>query len=269
MKMNCRQLKWIAVGCGVLALAVGAWGQAAADQNQAPAPAEKVTASSIVSKCLALYYGATSISGKIDHTVEAMGKSQTISTVLFAEKPSKLYLLQTRTAPDPQTWLVTSDGDRFSYQEPAGVALSNNPNERLVEPVVDFKQRHQTISDIFQATSSSIGDVSDPLVMVIGWPGAQKALLKRWSTLTLKGQTDVSGKIQYTVGGTYSQKDITGEVGTYQMVIDQDGNLISYEIDHYYTAGTDSQKPILIRNVWTCGLTLNQPIDETHFKVKL
>lgn len=238
--------------------------QGTATQSQA-----SPTAGELVSKCLARYFGAKTISGTIIHTVQAMGKSQAITTTIIAERPSKLFLQQVRTDPEAKSWLVTSDGQRFTYPEPAGIVLSSNSAGRLVEPVIDLKKHAQTVNEILQASSSSIGDVSDPLLMVLGWTGAQKALLSRWKTLKIERVDMLDGKRAYTVGGLYVNPAAGGETGQYHMVIDEDGNLLASELDVYFQpSGDPKATPVLVKQLWKCTIAIDGKVDEAKFTVK-
>src|SRR5580693_1615024 len=78
----------------------------------------------VISTMLARYNGLTSLTGIIKLTVQAKAPtgtaSEVVDTVLQYQIPNKLYVRQDRTAPHPQTWIVSSDGTRFSYNYPEG-----------------------------------------------------------------------------------------------------------------------------------------------------
>lgn len=231
------------------------------------------TAKQLVEKMLNRYYDAKTLTGDIKLTVATNAGSASMSTKLQFEKPAKLYILQQKLVanPDPDQpsrWLVTSDGNMFSYSVPNDKFYSA-PGLRLVEPVVNTRA-NVTLDYrlIYKAAAKSLGDRSMPLDIAIAF---NKDLLYRrnqWATMSVTGQKDFGGKTAYLVSGDY--RDYLGAqvTGKYQMAITEDGDLLQYAEDTHIAVGEGANtQTVEVTNTWDVSLKVNAPVDQALFKV--
>jgi hypothetical protein len=237
-------------------------------------PYQEPTAKDLIQKMLAVYHGAKTLTGTVQLTVTAEGAgSATLNTNLQFERPAKLYLFQKKQAqnPDPEQpsqWLVTSDGEKFSYQIPND-RYPSAPGLRLVEPVVNPRVNvNHTIGSIYAASSKSIGDRSMPLDIAIAERNDLVYRRGQWMTYGNSGSKDIRGKTGYIVGGKFRMYASGPETGTYQMVITSDGELLQY-VEKVNVATSQDQNPnyVTVVSQWDVDLKINGAVNAALFKV--
>ncbi len=199
-------------------------------------PAQDVNPAQVISKMLAYYHGATSMSGKIKMTQSILNRVAVIDTTFQFEAPAKIYISQIMTAPfGSEKWLVTGDGVGFSYTPPRFQGDSRTQN-RLYEPVqlipaaprnkneapmptpppLDFRQ-------IYGIVGKSIGDRTLPLDVAFA-RNEDLAFLKKQIVTMNHGAAESAGGVACAV--------ITGKWRDIQMV-DSAGNIIQNDNGTY------------------------------------
>src|SRR5262249_23627988 len=99
----------------------------AAAQDSAP------TAASVLSKMIAHYHEAKTIKGTCQTHLVLGAKTLDIENTLQIERPLKVYL---RQSAQDRTYVLTSDGRRFSYNKPlTNPDIDAHPTARLMEDV--------------------------------------------------------------------------------------------------------------------------------------
>jgi hypothetical protein len=220
------------------------------------------TAGEVVSNLLTRYNAAVSVVGNIKFVQSYKGVSVTTDTALQYEKPSKLYAKQVRPGEDP--WLVTSDGQLFSYSAPLLGGFQKG--KRLIERV-DQLGKLLTVREIYGASLARILDRSAPMEIAIGRLEDLRLIRNQWASMQLgepdpKGNKVVTGKWREDGGSTPS--------GTYEMLVSPEGDLLRYTIKEMRGfRGPDGKQipPDLLVSDWQVTLKIDAPVDPALFSV--
>jgi hypothetical protein len=219
--------------------------------------------SALVSRMIAYYYDARTLSGSIVLTQRTEKNQVQIVTKLQFEKPNRFYLHQRLNAAYGQRdWLVTSDGNSFTYDPPRGVE-----GTRLMESCwqngIMFSHRN-----IYQAVVDSIGDRSCPLDLIIGRKEDLEFRRLQWATLDKLGEAKVGDVDATVVGGKYRDYGRAPVSGTYEMYIDASGQLRRY-IERETVAVKVNRQDVIqqVESVWDVSIVKDGPVDQGLFKV--
>lgn len=228
------------------------------------------TAKVLIEKMLARYHAAKTLTGQVKLTVSAQGGSASLNSTIQYERPAKFYLYQQKVSgtPDPESpskWLVTSDGNLFSYNVPNDKFLAA-PGVRLLEPVVNARARTQhTIATIYGAAGKSLGDRSMPLDVAIGGREDLTFRIGQWATREVVGTKEIGGKSAYLVAGDYRAYSGSPVLGKFQMAITAEGDLLQYvEEQHVGVEGRDAVK---VHSQWDVQFAVDGKVDPALFKV--
>jgi hypothetical protein len=239
----------------------------------ASAAPQEPTAKDLIQKMLGRYYAAKTLVGKIRLTVSTETGSASLDTVLQYERPAKLYIKQQKSVanPDPEvpsTWLVTSDGNTFSYQVPND-RYAASPGLRLVEPVHNQRVNvTQDIGSIYAASSKSIGDRSTPLDIAISARSDLAYRRDQWMNYRIQGTQQMRGKNAYLVVGDFREYAGALKSGTYRMAITADGELLQYaEEIHVAVEAGHNPKSVRVMSVWDVDLQIDGKVDPALFRV--
>ncbi len=220
---------------------------------------------------LARYHAAKTLTGTIKLTVSTKEGSAALDTTLQYERPNKLYIFQRKRVanPDPESpsqWLVTSDGNMFSYNVPND-RFHAAPTLRLVEPVNNQRVKiEHDIASIYHAASKSIGDRSMPLDVAIAGKDDLLYRVGQWASRALQGTKEIAGKTAFLVGGDFRPYNGTDVIGTYQMAITADGELLNYmEKQHVGVEGRPN--PVEVISNWEVRLQIDGQVNQGLFKV--
>jgi len=235
-----------------------------APQSIAPAQEPEVKKPGvIVSELLGRYNSAVTIKGGIKFTQSYKGASVVTETTLQFEKPSKLFAKQVRTGEVP--WLVTSDGNLFSYSAPPLADVQRT--KRLIEPV-DQLGKLLTIRDIYGAGLSRILDRSAPLEIAIGRIEDLKLIRNQWASMELLEGGD--GKGNRLIVGKWREDAGSTPAGNYEMVITPAGDLIRYTVKEMRGFTGPDGKPMapdLLVSDWQVALQIDATVDPALFTV--
>lgn len=223
------------------------------------------SASALVSRMLAHYSSAQSLTGTIRFTQSAQNTSVGIETVLQVERPSRLYIRQVLRSNEPAAWLVVSDGKQFSYNTPNNLPGSENL-PRLVEQV---SQNGTTLDSraIYKAGATSIGDRSAPLDIAIGHPDDLKSLTFQWATLEYRGRRKLGDEEVDVIGGRWRPYGEAPASGQFEMYILPTGELRRYAILESVSPQGANGTVFEVRSVWDVRITANGKPDPALFRV--
>lgn len=251
-----------------VAATLGIWGIGWSAQDQrAPgqaAPAELPRASDLVSKCLARYSDCKTMTGTIRMVQQAGETRVAIETVLQYEKPSKLYVMQTKYAGESWKWAITSNGEQFSYNAPLELP-PHDPRIRLVEPVKSGN-KVLDVRDIFAVGSSTLGDAGFPLVAVLGTPPAVRRALDEWAGMQTTDRTRVGEQDAYVIVGQWRDGAKAQPTGRFRLVIGTEGDLFSYEKEETVSFHPDLA-PMVVRTEWSVRVQPNGTVNPALFRV--
>ena len=215
------------------------------------------------------------MTGSIRMTQAAMGMKITIDTNLQFETPSKLYLNQVKSEPNPRRWLVTSDGKHFSYNLPNSqrdsVLHENNPNERLVEAVSGGTVQ-QSVQDIYKATANSIGDRSPVLDVAISSIEDLRFLKNQWATISYGGREKIGEEDCYVIKGKWREYGDAQPSGEYAMFVTDEFAFRRFALRVTLSVSDSNGRstgPTELTTVWDANLKVNGAVDPALFKVIL
>lgn len=233
-----------------------------AGAQAAPTPAQ------LISDVFAKYHAAQKISGQIVLTQSIGQQSGALVTTLQLERPGKLYIRQVRQTANPVQWLVTCDGNTFSYDEPLPAELRK---QRLVENlrVWDAKAKKfnpLTLKDAYAAAVKSLGDRSAPLDIAIARVEDLRAMRLQWSKLKYEGLVDRGDQKAHLVTGDWHEYGDAPATGTFRMVISEGRELLQYAVAEPVSVSGVVQTVV---STWNVNLKLDGEVDQSLFKVIL
>ena len=214
----------------------------------------------VISMMLARYNRLTSLTGNIKLLVQAKASTgsvgEEVDTVVQYQCPNKLYVRQDRGAPYSKTWVVSSDGARFSYNYPEGQGR-HSVSSRLIEPVKDLDCAH-----IYAAASLSLGDRSAPLGIAISWTDELKRIAANWPTHNLAGEVEFEGLKVWKVIGKFTEMPNGPKVGDYYLIISKQGDLLEYGTQKKIATPlannrVDTDHPTVLTQTWQVHLEPN------------
>jgi len=254
----------------ILAFSLTLLGQAAPAQNPA---------AQLVSKMLAYYSNAPTMTGTITLTASD-GKGQVqVVTHLQYQRPSKLYIRQEKEGRDPLQWLTVSDGKLFSYDSPANLP---GRQHRLIESVYQLianeftsdgsaVHRDYNVGEIYSVVAeASLGDRSVPLDIAIGRVEHLNHDVLTWMTVESGGKATLNGTDVNVINGKWREygnqvSDPQYAPGTYEMLITDGGKLVRYTIKR--KVGPKESGGVLLTEAWDVDLTVNGKPDPNLFRL--
>jgi len=232
------------------------------------------TAAELLGLVIERYHNARTISGTIVNTQSADGvRPLTINTSFQFRRPAHLFIQQ--TTPDarrlpPGKWIITSDGDEFSYSRPFNPAEPDNPLLRISEKVIVRGEILQ-VGDILLAARTGLGDRQCPILdIVCSNTDALKFLRGTWKSMTEAPEQVFKGQKCRVIEGQYAANPALLPTGTYKIFISQGFDLVHYEITEKFGAlDPDSKRQMEISYTlaWDANLTINGPVQEKLFTV--
>lgn len=217
----------------------------------------------LVSQMLAHYNNAKTLVGTIRMVQTAGNKQAIVTTELQAEWPAKLYLKQElKTSYGGDTWLVTSNGEVFSYDPPNGVE-----GKRLLEPVF-YGQGTHDVRTIYAAVVRSIYDRSTPLDIVIGRKEDLRYRNYQWANVSVQGESQIGEDKVTLVGGKWREYGSAPASGTYSMAIDAQFRLRRFTIQERVGVNAGGQQVVQeVETTWEVNVTKDGPVKPELFKV--
>ncbi len=243
--------------------------------SQAATPAQVQSPSSLITKMFAKYAGAETMLGKIRLTQTAGQASVTIDTEVQYAKPAKLYIKQSKSGSQPKMWLVTSDGNQFSYDRPEGLPVGINPprfveNVHVKDEVIDLKVQRDirlTNQDIYVAARKSLGDRNLALDVVIGRTDDLRELAGQWAKFGNYGKVKINDVQVNKIGGDYIGIYGQPASGTFELYITDDGDLIRYVTRQKMKFPEATQETFEIVSTWDSVLLVNAKVNPQFFEV--
>ncbi len=222
------------------------------------------TAGEVVSQMLSRYSKAVSAVGTIQFTQSFKTASVTIATQLQYEKPSKVYLRQTKVGRSEKDFLLTSDGKVFTYNAPEAAASGERPVYRFAEPV-EANGKLLDVKAIYLAGVATMIDRSAPLDIIVSRREDLLFLRDQWVGLTLA--VDPKG---YRITGKWREN--AGQIvsGTIAMTISKEYDLLAYRIEEkreFRVASGQSLPADILVSDWKVDVKVDAPCDPALFTV--
>jgi len=222
----------------------------------------KLSASQIMSRVFSRYAAAQSAVGSIKMTQSAQNVSINIETELQFDRPSKLYLHQSRNGSRPGQWLVCSDGKEFSYDRPEG----GFGKPRYVELVTQGGVE-QKIGDFYMAAEKSLGEMNAMLDIAISQPSRLRRLMAQWATLTYQGKVALNGVDVQKITGEYRDDPKLAPSGKFEIYVNDAGDFVRYVVNERFMFPSRSKEPIDITTVWDSNIKLGAKTEPALYRV--
>ncbi len=236
----------------------------------------KVSASGLIGKMFAKYATAETLLAKIRLTQSTTGASVTIDTDFQSEKPSKLYIRQTKGGQEPRSWLVTSDGVLFSYDNPNGKSGGFFGADRFMENVhvqdsVDGlnirRDIFQTNKEIYVAARKSLGDRNAVMDILIGRSDDLRVLANQWFQFGMQGKTKINDVEVYKIIGGYIGPAGNTVSGSFELYIKEDGEFVRYVTKEKMTFTQVTQQTFEVVSTWDASILVNAKVNASLFTV--
>jgi len=234
----------------------------ATTQGQAQVSQEKPTASQLLTKVLSRYSTATSVSGNIVMTQSAQGQTINVVTKLQYERPGKIFLAQQKNGKNPDAWLLVSDGETFSYNDPNDATHVKRNTEYRIQNGIE-----QKVADLYMAAERSLGDLNPILDIAISQPVRLQRLKEQWATLNVEGTAKVNGIAVQRVTGLLRVDAKTPAAGTFEIDVTDEGDIVRYGTSQKYSFPDISKEVIEVTTIWDSNLKVGGKIDPALYKV--
>ena len=215
----------------------------------------------LISKMLKHYSDAKSLTGTIKLS-QGIGKPATGSmvTAIQFEKPSMLYIRQTLKTSEPREWVITSDGERFSYPKPE--YLPGDPRIRLIDKVTPRPGEVLDIRGIYSVCGQSLGDRPVPLDVAIGRPQDLKTFTQQLVTLEPRGKTKLGEEEVNLIEGRW--RDYTLAEGRYAIYVTDAGDFRRYVVVQMVKPSA-RMDAVEVTSQWDINLVVNGKTDPNLF----
>ena len=249
----------------LLLLALATSPQAATPQETGPKPA------ALLGKMFARYAEANALSGRVNYrqvgTANGQSAELTVTTEFAILRPAQLRIVQSSSKHKQKKFVVTSDGNEFTYDVPD---LEAGPNLRLSQPAVD-PAGAPNVGRLLAFSRASLPDSRSPfLAVACGAVWDLKNLQGQWASLQSGGPGDVNGVACHIVKGKWRQAASQSPTGTFAAWITPEGDLLKYSTEEKLDFNDENKKPLgtaTILSEWTGTVTLNPVIADGTFKV--
>lgn len=231
--------------------------------GQPQARPEAPNAADLVSRMIARYNSAKTISGTIQMRVTVKGATADIRTELAVEAPGRLFIRQTRTQPEATTKEVVADGEFMMYDAPEGGVF--RPGEKFVEPMRQLN-RTLTFRDAYAAAASSLLDRNAILDIAIGRIEDLRFLRFQWASISYAGRTRFGNEEVHAIRGQWREYGEAPVSGEYRMLISDAGDLRQYAISQTIAASPGSPATTVVPT-WTADLKIDAPVPADRFVI--
>ncbi len=245
----------------------------------------------LVSRMLARYYSAKSLTGKLSLTQSAAagrehGETKGETDVQF-ERPTKLFVKQTvNSSVTKGIARIVSDGSRFLYSLPKEDSISSSskpvgwesinyatdlPSDRvLVEDVMQFNvQKSKTmplsIGEIYNIARSGLFLRPEPLDVAIGLRSDLKKFVDQMATVEDLGEQKIGGRTVRMIGGSWREYGDAPVSGQYQIAVTSEGDLVRYTRKESL-AGPPNEPPVSITTTWDVDLQIDGKVNQNLFR---
>jgi hypothetical protein len=230
--------------------------------NTAAEP-QQPSAGKLVSSMLARYAKAQTLVGTITLTQTIAGSSGQIVTEVQYERPTKLFIRQTKKSGEVQQWIVSSTGKIISYNEPSD--LSMKPGVRLAENQL-IEGKPMPVQDVYMVASLSLGDRSVPLDAAISARARLEAIRGQWASMALQGRKKIGEVEANKIVGKWREGQFAAVSGIYEMYITDEGDLLRYVTIQNLVLEANTE-PKRLESVWDCSLKVDAKPDQKLFVV--
>ncbi len=237
---------------------------------------DTLSASQILTKMFARYASAQSVSGNIkmvqtitgDPKVMQTAKNGTIEadSQLQFDRPTKIFLHQTRSGTKGGEWYLTSDGKEFSYDRPNQTGDIIYGRRRYVELVTQHGV-NLTIANFLGAASHSLGDINPMIEAAIADPDRLKRLVAQWASLEYRGRFSVNGQMVQGMSGQYRDSPTAPINGNFEAYVSDAGDFVRFVLIQKFSYPKVSPEPFEVKTTWNSDIALNVKTDPGLYKV--
>jgi hypothetical protein len=228
-----------------------------ATQTSAPA-----TPAGLISNMFAYYTSAVTLAGSIRMTQEAQGRAVVTDTDVQFVRPNRIYVRQSEHGGEGRSFLLTSDGQTFSYDKPKDI---QGP-ARCVEYTRTAYQLLD-LSDIYTATLNSIVDPSPILNVAIGRKPDLIRLTGQLLDYRIVGSYKDGSDTIYQIAGQYATAPNHPVAGKYQIDVSETGAFRRFVIKQYYAVpGHANMPPVEVTTTWVSTLQVDAKTNDSLFK---
>ena len=243
---------------------------AALSQGAAPPP----TAAGLVSRMLARYASAKSLTGSVRTTQVAGTASVVTETSLAYERPSRIRLAQHQksTLIDRSRFLV-SNGDWFAYSPPDRL-MSAAP---LVERVRPEKGQAQTVGELYSVIAGDLPDRSPVLDVLVARKDDMTYFANQLARFSLAPKETIAGTQANVVEGDWRESDTVDVSGRFKLYISDEGDLLRYVLTQKFAAPAGNSARgnpvagdslITVVTTWDTKIELNAPVKSDTFALR-
>ncbi|MFQ3586750.1 MAG: hypothetical protein SNJ74_04030 [Fimbriimonadaceae bacterium] len=232
--------------------------------GQPQARSETPDAAAIVSRMLARYNSAKTVSGTIQLRVTVKGATADVRTELAIQAPGKIWIRQTRTQPEHTVKEVVADGEFMMYDAPEGGVF--RPGEKFVEPMRQLN-RTLTFRDAYAASASSLLDRNPILDIAVGRIEDLRFLRFQWATVVYAGRTQLGTEEVHAIRGQWREYGEAPVSGEYRMLITDAGDLRQYAISQTIAASPGSPATTVVPT-WTADLKIDADVSPDRFVIR-
>ncbi|MBS1721651.1 MAG: hypothetical protein JSS66_01455 [Armatimonadetes bacterium] len=220
------------------------------------------TAGTVISKMIARYHDAKTLSGDCNTTLKVGARQINIAAKFQVERPKKIYLRQIVDGV-AMPYIVTSDGKEFSYNKPIGLEDHRGDKLRLTEPVGD-----KSLGDIYRDVSESVVERSPILDLVVSDMRDLQLFRDQLTSMKLMGEIDLNGQKVYKIVGRWrlnSKSETNADFGIY---ITADGDLKRYALSQEAELGDGPVKEkVTVSRLYDVDIKVNSDLDQKLFAV--
>lgn len=238
------------------------------------APVQAPSASETVTKMLAKYHNAQTISGRVTFTQSAAGASVVITSDIYAKKPNLLFIQQIRTPASQggaNNVVAMSDGKKLGYPAPpgSGTFLQHSPDRF-------FEIAEADLEGNLAAFSGMLIDRSFPIAIGLYAPNEVYYTIGRLRDLklseaTLREQTIYRIDFQMVVSDALPAEPMRGLPAKPEgriagvMTISKNHDLLG--LAWREKVGTKEQQ-VEVLSEWVSTFEVDKPIDPNVFRVR-
>lgn len=223
----------------------------------------------VVSKMLARYASAESLSGTIVQEVsDGGGKLKTTTQVKYI-RPNYIFIEQDKKGRNGLNRKLLSDDTKFTYTPPDTTPVPPKPREMLFElrHLKNLPTNRETvlyIGDMYHAAHISLASTT-LLDLAIAFNVHLKDFTVNVSTIQLSGMVPYQGQSVYRIIGTW--RPYVGrntETGYYELLVSQSFDALKFTLTETYSV---QNRPVKLTITETADLKVGAEVDRSIFKV--
>lgn len=187
-----------------------------------PAP----TAGQVISKMMAKYYGAKSLSANIEGTYEFAGSQVKVNTQLHYKRPGQIVLTQQKIGTTQATYRAVSDGKLLVYPNP----IADSP-PTLKESAVRADGSVVPIGEVLSIARAAMAETNPALELLVAFTPDLQQLRLTWNDLKMPAEmAEVRGSKVYYISGVRRRLGPGVDPDTFEMFVSPEWDLVAYRV---------------------------------------